>query len=301
MSVTESKRFKGFTLVELLVVIGIIAVLISILLPALSRARKQARVVECGSLMRQVVLATRAYAAENRDYLPPMPLDVGQQTFNVTDKSTATTTILTARAFTHRYFTYKDPEPAATMQGAGIGRLVARGFLKGELGKIDACPENASNPDLGGWTGAYHYNPHLAVRNFGGVAYQQPWWKKASQYGRVKGSYAAQQVISPWAVLNNFSFPSKKWALVTDPLITPSTGPVKGYLAHQVGNNYVFNMASIDGSVSAVYMPVSKGRGNVQTYGQLLDMLTYLEIAADSSGADAKFPNNPASAIPIDP
>ena len=63
-------RQHGFTLVELLVVIGIIAILISILLPALNRARDKARAVQCASNMRQIFLACQMFAQENRDHLP---------------------------------------------------------------------------------------------------------------------------------------------------------------------------------------------------------------------------------------
>jgi len=64
------KRRHGFTLVELLVVIGIIALLISILLPALNKAREAAKDVTCKSNMRQIYLACRMAATENQDYVP---------------------------------------------------------------------------------------------------------------------------------------------------------------------------------------------------------------------------------------
>jgi prepilin-type N-terminal cleavage/methylation domain-containing protein/prepilin-type processing-associated H-X9-DG protein len=61
---------RAFTLVELLVVIGIIALLISILLPALSKARESANRVACLSNQRQIFLAMAMYAGANRDFLP---------------------------------------------------------------------------------------------------------------------------------------------------------------------------------------------------------------------------------------
>jgi prepilin-type N-terminal cleavage/methylation domain-containing protein/prepilin-type processing-associated H-X9-DG protein len=65
-----SPTARAFTLVELLVVLAIIAVLISLLMPALASARKAAVNLQCQTSLKQVVLAAIAYAESNRSVAP---------------------------------------------------------------------------------------------------------------------------------------------------------------------------------------------------------------------------------------
>jgi prepilin-type N-terminal cleavage/methylation domain-containing protein/prepilin-type processing-associated H-X9-DG protein len=75
MAAGQPQRRSGFTLVELLVVIGIIAVLIGVLLPALSAARRQANTLKCLANLRTLAQCFLLYANDNRDHFPVVRSD----------------------------------------------------------------------------------------------------------------------------------------------------------------------------------------------------------------------------------
>lgn len=74
---TAGRYHAGFTLIEVLVVVAIIALLIAILLPSLNRARAQARMVSCQSNIRQLMTAFLVYSTEYKGRLPGASKDTG--------------------------------------------------------------------------------------------------------------------------------------------------------------------------------------------------------------------------------
>jgi len=256
----------GFTLVELLVVIGIIAVLISLLLPALSRARRQAQLLACESNLRQIVIATLNYCSQNKGALPPRWgfKQLGTPIFTAAEGPNGDA--LAYSAYTHMMMdsaTSVDANNTYTNQiGTNLGALLQGGFLAGanfDLDKFASGPPGVLTSNYWDPTLApVRIDPALLANDYNGVVstgtangtglwdlvygssyLYNPHWSFSS----LASSVAYKGGVSWYNNLKNFD-PYK--ALVCDDPIE------QGLAAHPRTASYAFNLAFIDGHVSTV-------------------------------------------------
>jgi len=251
-----TKRNCAFTLVELLVVIGIIAVLIAILLPALNAARRQSRLIACASNMRQIAEAAIMYCGDNHGYLPPR-FDAGYSPIG---------TLGNEQPYYLGTLNDTTTGTVAISNGSNIGELIVLGYLGTRIAPAQFYGTNSGtgqpyyynttiapirfdpaldagstasviqNVTATGWTmgyaSDYAFNPHWAF-----VA--------TSLVGQKWGSGATIGADDQVSQYNRISQYSQYRALVADLIFAPATSP---HLSAD-GLSGKFNLAYSDGHV----------------------------------------------------
>ena len=221
----------GFTLVELLVVIGIIALLISILLPALSKAREAANRVLYLSNLRQISMGLTAYAADNKGTFPTrrVPGDPNRWPEPI---------------FFNQWVPW-------TMVYAGQATLTDARACWGEPKSIFRCPSNPCIGAINGYATHYAYNQELSPDG------PEDWMPK---YNKKSGTWPRQtEIIVLVDAPRVPTFPTFNDCVVYSAFQEfPGTWHGGGYCAVFLDGHAIWEKPTANGRLPVNYFPVGR-------------------------------------------
>jgi prepilin-type N-terminal cleavage/methylation domain-containing protein/prepilin-type processing-associated H-X9-DG protein len=246
------RRF-AFTLVELLVVIGIVAVLIGILLPVLGKARETANNVKCKSNLHQIWLASQMYINDYHDHLPD-PIATGDDAQLVGEPQ-----VTYAAAF-RRGINEPDPTNPSTVETLGLHNLLyTRKYLTNPL--VWLCPSYGGRVSTGSQRNSYCWN----------ICIQDPTVPEEGVANLTSGqrnvppinpnTLVADQTLW-WYVMDNVYYAAHATNVANSP--TNQRGPVSinsWYLPHNYGKSRVNTSSNLrsQGSTNVLFYDGSVG------------------------------------------